>query len=775
MYINNKVSQIQSKEVGDFCKRGHMKRKFLIIILFLLLILTGCSPNNSKEELHLSISEVVSEPYQNDTGTKTFTVSYLPLGNLYYTAIVKNNLIYGSCIIDGKSVIIVQDKETGSIKQQIELPLISDEEINVKHITCDDNGNLYVFAENETGEEDFFWRINSNGEILEQGYLSLRGTEKAINRTLNSVQIDETGKLYFWYTMGLPLSEVKDDATEEEADVYTMVSRLYVKDTQMNELFYIQAAHRGQEILGLTVGKNEKVYFVRVNGEGGMLQGIDLNKQDFSDELLLLTDDYYSMSHFSGIVSAISDGILYCNAGILYQYNYSSEINKELLSLSSYGLIESDILYLGNEGTGIEMINNFGTSSELVSITEGVSSKKKLTFGILQEAGSLDTLIAAFNRYSRDAMIEAVYYYDDKIGFDEGVERLKLDIVQGKAPDIIDVSSIDYLPFVEKGVLLDLNEFMQSEQEYGPEKLCESVRKAYQIGDKLYSIAPGFQLHTMWGKTSVIGAGTGLSLNSLREVLKRNGKDLNAIFGFSADESVLTTLCTFGMDELIDWENKTCDFGGQYFQELLSFAKEYNGGYSAGSVSRGIGQGEILISAGIIFNVADYQVQKELYGDDITFIGYPVLSGSGTAVCYSGTEIAINADSEQREQAWDFVKFYIENGYNGLGFPVAVEQLKAFMENAMKQDIVDDQEGGQYELPKGTYSDEDTYVEVFAASQEEVDKVWALIETVNGTFDYNIDILNIINEEAEAYFSGMKTVSETAETIQNRVQLYLQE
>ena len=60
-------------------------------------------------------------------------------------------------------------------------------------------------------------------------------------------------------------------------------------------------------------------------------------------------------------------------------------------------------------------------------------------------------------------------------------------------------------------------------------------------------------------------------------------KDLNAITGFSADEPVLTGLCNVSMDEFVDWENGTCEFEGEYFKDVLAFAKEYTGNYTGGT------------------------------------------------------------------------------------------------------------------------------------------------------------------------------------------------
>ena len=52
-------------------------------------------------------------------------------------------------------------------------------------------------------------------------------------------------------------------------------------------------------------------------------------------------------------------------------------------------------------------------------------------------------------------------------------------------------------------------------------------------------------------------------------------------------------------------------------------------------------------------------------------------------------------------------------------------------------------------------------------------------EMVNGEqvniYNYHEDKLNIINEEAQAYYSGAKSVEDVVKVIQNRVQIYVDE
>ena len=221
-------------------------------------------------------------------------------------------------------------------------------------------------------------------------------------------------------------------------------------------------------------------------------------------------------------------------------------------------------------------------------------------------------------------------------------------------------------------------------------------------------------------------------------MLKSSGKDLKSIAGFSADEPVLTRLCTVSMDEFVDWEKGICNFDGDNFKKVLSFAKEYTGNYTGGTYSERIGKREVVMSVGIISSVADYQIQKELYGGKIAFVGYPVAEGSGTAVVFRENAVAISAQKEDQTGAWEFVKFYLLYGYDGQGFPLIQEQFEQVMDVAMVEDY--DIAEGTEKNPKGYYSDGGADIFVYAATQEDVDTIRNLSgkcgEQMRAAFEY---------------------------------------
>ncbi|MEF9970886.1 MAG: hypothetical protein RR731_01070, partial [Oscillospiraceae bacterium] len=59
--------------------------------------------------------------------------------------------------------------------------------------------------------------------------------------------------------------------------------------------------------------------------------------------------------------------------------------------------------------------------------------------------------------------------------------------------------------------------------------------------------------------------------------------------------------------------------------------------------------------------------------------------------------------------------------------------------------------------------------------QPEADQLKALINSVENTAAFDNSMMSIINEEAEIFFAGEKSVEETANIIQSRMKIYINE
>lgn len=748
-----------------------MKKHLIYTIALIIACLFLCSCKNTEaESAGNDIQDLVNiEPIPE--AESIYQTKIISLNKEHSAAEIVGDVVYGGAITDSSPVVTVQDKNTGKIINEITVPM-SGEALGIQSLTSDNEGNVYLVICNYADNGTIVWKIDTAGTLQEMNNMALEDTRNAQSQSIKKIAAGPDGKLYLWCEMGIPAAEIEDLPYEIDSDAYVMVDRIYVKSAELNTLFYIQVpAMGGAKLKYFYVDKSGKPVTVISDDEGIYIREVDLKKRGFGDKTEQIAGSGESEIE---TLAAAENGLLFSYNGTLYMYNPDNHKTDNILCWATYGIEQSDILYIGQNNNSIEVIDTHEGVSGYVNLSKGEVNKTVVTLGLIQLTQDIRKAVIDFNRSNPDIMINVKTYHQEGGDFEQSVEKLKIDMVTGNAPDIMEVSMINYEMLADKGAFADLYKFMQDDRVLSQDKILPSVREAYEIDGQLLNMAPGFQLYTIWGNRNKIGSHKGVTLDELMQILGENGKTIDAIYGFSMDEPVLTTLCTFGMDEFINWETGECEFTSGYFKDLLRFAKEYSGGYAQGSVSQGIAEGDILLSIGVISSVADYQIQSELYGGELTFIGYPTAGGSGTAIGYRGSQLAISNYSDDKEAAWKFVKYYVQNGWDGQGFPISEDQFDIAMEAAQQKEM-ETADGAAYELPKGYFSDGSNYFEVFHATPDDVETVRNLVAAAGNRYKYNTDILGIINEEAGAYFKAQKAIEEVAEIIQNRVKLYLDE
>lgn len=727
-------------------------RKLGILGFTVILMLSACGEKQNDSDGQFSNNNLTEAQI-------SWRDEHISLGNHYEEVLIRNDVLYGYYVKDSKIVAVSQSVKTGEVFWEAAIPNLTE----VNNITADAQGNMYLSGNNA------FWKISSDKEITMLDNFLLEDTETVESIYPKGLYIDGKGHFFLHYEMLVPESEVYENRS---GSGYAVTDRIYVTDGQLNTLFYEQIPNAGgSQLLSFSFDQDGVPTILAQNTEGIYICEIDIENRKLSSERSLTT---INLREIYNIIFT-ENGFIYCKGNDLYQYDYKEQTQKKFLNLLSCGIMADDIIYMNiNDGT-IEIVDNYNVqeASEYVTILEGDSKKTTITLGIMQSSTELEKAVVAYNRFSKEGKVEIVEYYEGD--YNKALDKLKLDIISGNAPDIMNISNINAEIFADKGVFADLYQYMEEDEELHKEMLLEPVRKAYESDGHLYSMGAAFQLHTMWGASSVFENKTGISMSELQRILESRGKTINAVYGFSADEPVLTTLTTFALDEFIDWDSKVCSFSNEYMRNLLDFAANYTGGVNYGSIRKGIEAGEILLVVGQVSCVADYQIQRELFGGEISFVGYPTVKGNGTGLGLLGGEMAINANGSHDKLAWDFVKYYIRNGYMGQGFPTLKVNFDAAMQAAMQEDISVSADGTNIVPKKALQEGPGSYVYAYAASQAEVDAVVRLIESTEARYKYNVDIQNIINEEAASYFSGQKDFETVADIIQNRVQNYLDE
>ncbi len=548
------------------------------------------------------------------------------------------------------------------------------------------------------------------------------------------------------------------------------------------------------QIHGLGVGRDGKVYVCYQEQQGMGQSGYCLAQVDF--EKKELGAPYQNFPEGKIFTPGPEEDFLIIGGSCLYGYDLDTQSAKELLAWADCGLDGHGVKTLGVGGDGelAAFYQDFeATESYLLSLrkveTAMLPEKTQIVLGYLY-GRDIRPEVAAFNRQSTSSHVTLVSY--DRGDIQDSVDALNRALATGvDCPDILILdglvkNQVDIASMAGNGAFADLEPFLESSgQDY-----LENALDCYRYQGQLVGIPCMINLETIVGGSSDLGLEPGWTLEEMMAYAAAHPEQ--ELFDWAVRGDILQDCLAFGLDDFIDWETGQCHFNSEDFQEFLAFAgtfpAEYDNHGDDRSRGRKIQEGDVLLCEARISNFYAIQEYPIMFGEPVAYIGYPTAEGSGCIADYSGA-MALAAQSQNQEEAWEFVEFYMERIRNSIGKRAAFSTEKSTLEQQMEEAVTVsyylDEEGNPLldeegkPVPKGhggfAWSLEDETIMFRTATQEEVDRVEELILSARPLSIEDYKIMDIIREEAEPFFQGQKSVEEAADVIQSRVQLYLDE
>jgi len=266
---------------------------------------------------------------------------------------------------------------------------------------------------------------------------------------------------------------------------------------------------------------------------------------------------------------------------------------------------------------------------------------------------------------------------------------------------------------------------------------------------------------------------------------------------------MLENLVAHGMSRFVDWENGVSLFDGEEFRDLLEFCNRFpderDPMYPSGNwpVSASVedwlavGAGEQLLVDFGISNFLQLGEWKCYVGGDISFVGMPCAGGQvNSAFSLNGdATLGITAASKHKEEAWSFLRQWLlprekleqwaKKDIAYCPLPINRSDFEQLAELVMTPKM-EEKDGVIRQVPwvsmRRSIDDQSEFdLTVDVMTQEEYDQIMELYNAAEGIVDYNPSLMNIIIEQAGAYFAGDKSLDDTVAAIQGRVGLYLAE
>jgi ABC-type glycerol-3-phosphate transport system substrate-binding protein len=468
----------------------------------------------------------------------------------------------------------------------------------------------------------------------------------------------------------------------------------------------------------------------------------------------------------------------------LKQYDTTTQESTTYLNWMDCNISSNSVTTFGvlSDGRVAVYLQTWGSTSYTTDVAilneisaDEANNVKNINVTCFYLDSNLEAAAIDFNKKHTDYHINITEYYN----YDENSDVDYQDALDSFATAIATDSSIDVVAFTDysqmldfaaKGLLVDLNSVLADDEDLGNGKIVQNVINACTFDGSLVALPTSFSVTTLVGKVSDVGTTPGWTLSDLTALYNSKDPDTQILSWYTRD-SVFNMCISLGYDEFLDLENKTCNFNNQDFIDILEFAslfpEEYNYDEETDETDL-MHNGKILLYETSLPDFAQTQMLANIFGDDLTYIGYPNSSGNGSMMYFNGLS-GITKYCEEPEVAWEFLRETYLQSYESDGSYFSGSILQAdfdkFFKDCMNEDYYNGTWGwGNYETT------------IHVPSQEEVDQVKEIIlnsTAVSGAV--STGILNIIEEEAAAYFSGQKTAADVAANIQSRMEIYLSE
>ncbi|MDE7222529.1 MAG: extracellular solute-binding protein [Acetatifactor sp.] len=404
----------------------------------------------------------------------------------------------------------------------------------------------------------------------------------------------------------------------------------------------------------------------------------------------------------------------------------------------------------------------------------------RLTLGTCESPWELTYAVDAYNAGNGKYYVEIVDYGQEYPDYDTAKERLKLDLATSKGTDIVWVGDMVTDELGYAGVLADLNAYLTPESR---EKYLTNILGCAQTGDALYEIAATFELGFIAGDSGKLGAETGWTVEEMLGIFRAGDKDANGLGGVGVNTA--QELALHAIEDFVDWDTSRADFCKQEFYDILEFCRNESGWSKATRES--VASGTHLAVRSGLSDVTDIQYTNWQLGEDWVVKGWPCDQGTGVKVSF-GNPFAISSYSQCPEGAWDFLEYYMTldwlEDYAALhpelprktyasihGLPLNRLAFEEMLEWSTVQQYYEDT--GE---PVPLYFGEGSIPDFYANSAEDAERIREIVALADGRSLSNLSFVSqIIGEEISGYKAGVMSAEQTAEKIENRVQVYLDE
>ena len=376
------------------------------------------------------------------------------------------------------------------------------------------------------------------------------------------------------------------------------------------------------------------------------------------------------------------------------------------------------------------------------------------------------------------------------LAFNAEADGIVIELVEGESEeaDLLVVDTAKRRTLAEAGALEDLYPYLDRDAQLSRHQFFSNLLEASEINGGLYSTCAGFTVDTAMGLSSPTGDAAGWTYDELLAAWSAQGIGTDAFDLTTTRSDVLRACLHASLGRLLNGDG-TCEFRTEEFRQILSFARnfrseyDYNGTWSASDASdlrlRG---GRQLLLTETICSMEDAALCGYEFGGEFSYKGYPTAEGSGNLLTIStlesGENLAMSASCKDKEAAWQFLRIFFMKDYQKTlpYFPTNRTLFEEQLAEQMEFDYVldkkgeietDDKTGEPLIVSTGEiYLSNWTTVYLYPISENKAEKLRNLVTTATALSDDYEELITLIEETAEPFFTEQATLEETVERVQ---------
>lgn len=605
----------------------------------------------------------------------------------------------------------------------------------------------------------------------------------------------------------------------------------------VNGTYYIFKTD-GSYIGELSAGDGKTVEAIGHNKDGSLVCAVSTDDDKMQIRLIksdgTLGKSYVTYDFNESIQGNITAGtgdysMFIRSRSTIYGIRSDNSAIEPLFSINYSGLGSDNIqgFTMGDDGRFTVVENKYSDFSvKMKTYTqcsrEEYESIPHITVGASYEDLSLKDYIDSFNDSHDDMQVDMKIYENDYSGEQPnliGDESFAKDMLAGDIPDVLlmDDTSGNFgsANLCKQGALCDLYGFIDSDENLSRESFVPNAIKACETDGGLYVLPNVFSLYMPYtAKEKFVGDIETWDFNAYMDIVENLPDGMGINWWENSDNGIYDTKYKragcYNWCNWADFENNTCNFVNDEFIRYLNYCNgadvidvepetvddfpEFPGDEEGDYLFK-MQQRQFIDDLALFNNVSLSSYAGYLYTTEGEFGGEPVrilgeIGNNNTPVTleFGGVNpYSITETSDKKDLAWKFVssmisdEFYSEykSGNGFFGFPITKSglEIKAEFDKLPQNNRYDEGFEG-YTGYIYYYGDGDKPSEIGYVDDE-------IIKTVNGLIEKAVpqksgiypkeDFYNIAYEEFDRFFNGQTTAQQCAESMQNRLSIYLSE